>query len=257
MVGVFDVVAFLAFGSTKHQIGKDPIELSELSSMDVAHLLETIDSVHPKESQRQIFALEPTETLLSLMRPFVTSGTHRLLVKVNHVLIREQCPYRILSQSDVVRFLVKNSEKLGTNFLRATVSSLGLVAGSIDSKIFAVEPLFNGFQWLYLTPNPSALAVIDEYGKLMGTLSVSDVRGVPLNNIQDTLQMSVRDFLTQTNQKEQVTCVPDSTLSEVMKSLVDNQVHRVWVVDQGGKPIGVVTLTDIIRLFLSSNLISS
>jgi len=45
-----------------------------------------------------------------------------------------------------------------------------------------------------------------------------------------------------------VTCQLDSTLSEVIDKLVSRHVHRVWVTNQEGMLLGLVSLTDIIRV---------
>jgi predicted transcriptional regulator len=38
----------------------------------------------------------------------------------------------------------------------------------------------------------------------------------------------------------------DNTLAQCAEKLVRLHIHRVWIVDKQKKPIGVVTLTDII-----------
>ena len=41
-----------------------------------------------------------------------------------------------------------------------------------------------------------------------------------------------------------------TTMLNVLKELVESKVHRVWVVDAGHHPVGVITLTDILSVFL-------
>ena len=45
--------------------------------------------------------------------------------------------------------------------------------------------------------------------------------------------------------KELVTCQLDSPLSEVIDNVVSKHVHRVWVVEQQGLLVGLLSLTDI------------
>jgi 5'-AMP-activated protein kinase regulatory gamma subunit len=47
--------------------------------------------------------------------------------------------------------------------------------------------------------------------------------------------------------QELITCSPDSTLTEVLDKLVHNRLHRVYICDENVAPVGVVTLTDILR----------
>ena len=60
-----------------------------------------------------------------------------------------------------------------------------------------------------------------------------------------------------TPKRELVTCYAESTLSEVIDKAVANHVHRVWVVDQEGLLVGVVSLTDVIRVIRQSMLADS
>ncbi len=43
-------------------------------------------------------------------------------------------------------------------------------------------------------------------------------------------------------------CSPESTFAEVLQLVASERVHRAYVVDQAGRPVGVVTLTDILHL---------
>ncbi len=45
-----------------------------------------------------------------------------------------------------------------------------------------------------------------------------------------------------------MTCLVESSLAEVIDKAVTNHVHRVWVVDQQGLLVGLVSLTDMIRV---------
>jgi hypothetical protein len=46
-----------------------------------------------------------------------------------------------------------------------------------------------------------------------------------------------------------VTVAPEDTLLRVMEVLVAHKLHRVYVADERAKPVGVVTITDVLRLF--------
>jgi CBS domain-containing protein len=44
------------------------------------------------------------------------------------------------------------------------------------------------------------------------------------------------------------TILSTNTLMEAIEILVDNRLHRLYVIDSDGRPTGIVTLTDIIGL---------
>lgn len=44
------------------------------------------------------------------------------------------------------------------------------------------------------------------------------------------------------------TATPASSVRQVMQTMLQHHIHRVWVLDEEEKPQGVVTATDLLRL---------
>jgi CBS domain-containing protein len=44
-----------------------------------------------------------------------------------------------------------------------------------------------------------------------------------------------------------ITATPSTSLAQVIDTMMTNKIHRVYVVDQHGKPQGVVSLGDVLR----------
>jgi CBS-domain-containing membrane protein len=99
----------------------------------------------------------------------------------------------------------------------------------------------------------SAAPVIDEAGRPVGVISRADVLvhdreaivhahdpGEPLSRDDVTY---VRDIMTPI-----VFCVaPDTPASRVVRELLDLKVHRMFVVDDDGVLVGVVSVLDVLR----------
>ncbi|PIN22039.1 5'-AMP-activated protein kinase, gamma subunit [Handroanthus impetiginosus] len=96
--------------------------------------------------------------------------------------------------------------------------------------------------------------------KLVGTFSATDLRGCPISLLRSCLQQNVVDFINRLSEiplheasglrnstEELITCRPESLLGEVVEKVVNNHVHRVWIVDESGLLAGLISLTDIIR----------
>jgi len=97
----------------------------------------------------------------------------------------------------------------------------------------------------------SALPIINNSGKLIDTLSASDFRCVTLESLKDTL-LPVCEFLKKERGKlgyDLVMGAVDETLFSIVDKIMVSGHHRVWIVDNHRKPIGVVSLTDIIKAF--------
>jgi len=82
----------------------------------------------------------------------------------------------------------------------------------------------------------------------MGNLSASDlkwlVREAPGDMIQK-LNSPLVDYLN-LDQAFSYTCKPTDPLEVVLARFNETKVHRLWVVDQARRPIGVITLTDML-----------
>jgi CBS domain-containing protein len=123
------------------------------------------------------------------------------------------------------------------------------------------------FQRLEVEP-VSAAPIVDSKGCLVGTLSVTDVReltGVPSKD----LLLPVRSFLqnlplhkkklerslwsSEWSATIKGTCAPTTSLADAIDLLLAQKIHRLWLVskksdvDNQVKPVGVVSMTDIIR----------
>jgi len=87
------------------------------------------------------------------------------------------------------------------------------------------------------------LPVVDGHGRLAGMLTDRDIcmaaleRGRPLGDI------TVREAMTH----QVVTVEPGDSLVNAAERMGQFQVHRLPVVDDGGRPVGLLTLLDLAR----------
>jgi CBS-domain-containing membrane protein len=109
----------------------------------------------------------------------------------------------------------------------------------------------------------SGAPVVDHTGRCVGVLSATDfvewaVRGGgPIRvrsvgapcvcewevvTVKAPPEEQVRDWMT----PDPVTARPTATLSELARSMIDAHVHRVIIAEADGRPIGIVSSTDIL-----------
>jgi CBS domain-containing protein len=108
----------------------------------------------------------------------------------------------------------------------------------------------------------SGAPVVDAAGRCVGVLSTTDLahlaRGVarpgrpsgPAGVYADG-QLVERDFLPQEAVRwsmtaDPVTASPDTPVTELARMMLDAHIHRVIVVDEAGRPTGIVTSTDVL-----------
>ncbi|KAI7836565.1 hypothetical protein COHA_009582 [Chlorella ohadii] len=179
----------------------------------------------------------------------------------------------IVSQTDVLRFLAARIDKLDAAFDRS-LEELGQVTRDVQT-ITACTPTLAAFGTMH-RKGLSGIGVTEtEGGPLIGNLSLSDLRGLTPDRF-GALALPVGSFLLLQKGKglrwedcltEQlppavkegrwsealasiplVAVKPSTTFREAIANLIDHNKHRVYVVDEEGKAVGVVTPTDALRL---------
>ncbi|KAL7750849.1 hypothetical protein RI367_003808 [Sorochytrium milnesiophthora] len=222
---------------------------------------------------RSLWVTSASNDLMALMEP-LAKGIHRWLVEVPAT--QTGSVFRVCTQTDIVRYIHANLPSLPALNILAyqTVEQLGLVTPFHPAlAVTAGTPLLQCIT--YMTDNGyTALAVVDDATsrRLVGTFSLSDLRAweigkysllAPSMTIAEYLQLEKHQFPAPTvdpvaDENEQkpglIVCQPHDTLMVVLERVVLARVHRAWVVDSHTRPIGVVTLTDIIRCFFNAAL---
>ena len=97
------------------------------------------------------------------------------------------------------------------------------------------------------------LAVVDEQDRLVGILTIGDVREASPSDATTLsiwelnylwAQLTVGKIMSQ----DVVVVKPDETIFEAAKLMLDHKVSGLPVVDETGKLIGIITESDIFRM---------
>lgn len=181
----------------------------------------------------------------------------------------------VVSVSDVMAFLLRHVRELGAlAYMQVRDLRLGL-----EKEVFTIkanEPSIKAFAGMYERGYSSAAVLSSITGIMIGNISMSDLRCLDLgqfgrlalpvsdfilytesvrSSVQDVARTRIRDskgrkFL---RRPRLVTCTAAATFEEVLKLLVHNSVHRVYVMDDLSLPIGVITPTDILQLLAGTD----
>jgi len=253
MIDTWDIMSSFAVGTyfsdnvNVEYPSKQLLNTDFFKEMTVAKLLSM------NERTRVIHGFEPTDTLQSLLKPMGEMGVHRCLVSQRDDIDRHHC-WKMISRTDLIKFIVKHEKDFGA-LLNTFVDELGLgfetSFQSAPSKVLTCKPTdvaLSVYQKMY-QPRMSAMAIVDNEGKLIGTFSASDLKGITVDKLH-TLLLSVTDFLRAMNEGQYipkpVTCHPKSYIKTVLEKAIAAKVHRVWVVNSSLQPVGVVSYSDII-----------
>jgi len=167
----------------------------------------------------------------------------------------------IVTQSDVIKFVANHKEELGAA-LEQPVESLGLYNSkngvvTVSTDTSAME----AFHLMY-TKKLSCVGIVDSNGVLTGNLSNSDLRGIEADRFSH-LSLGVAEFLriskalsrpfatvlnARLNALRALAIPKGSTFKELLTLVEKNRVHRAYVVDKEFKPVGIITLSDILNM---------
>jgi len=246
IVNNFDIIAYLGFAA--YFSGGELITENDLNILEYESVpIKEIQGFSEEGQVLWIFA--PTSLLKDVAKLFTNSDkrVHRVLISQENTEFDPKIVFRMLTQTDVVRWIVKNQNHFPIT--QQKLSDLNL-ANPVGGCVFQVPENLQTIKALnqIVKQKVHAVAVVDETGKIITTLSESDVRPLCNTNFKKIV-LPISEFLREFHDGKlthPVTCGPTDILLDVAIRAVAAKVHRVWVVDSAERPIGVVTMSDII-----------
>eukprot|EP01094_Clydonella_sp_ATCC50884_P009675 TRINITY_DN1921_c0_g2_i1.p1 TRINITY_DN1921_c0_g2~~TRINITY_DN1921_c0_g2_i1.p1 ORF type:complete len:336 (-),score=161.24 TRINITY_DN1921_c0_g2_i1:150-1097(-) len=249
IISMWDVMTYVAFGTfSMENPTPDQFEVFQKTQVKVGDVVAA--RLHDESKKVWEFSQdEPIETVLEPM----SKGVHRVLVK-------KEDGYSLLTQTDLIRFLISYSsygQRVGDapiTDVRKPIGELGLL-GENKPKLLTLRedlPAVDGFR-IIDQHGFTAAPVVNAAGEIVGTLSASDLRGLRSHHLSSVL-LPITEFLAlkwvDSGARRGVVVARNGTLHEAVVQMVLRRVHRVWVMDDDGKtPIGVVSMSDVISKF--------
>jgi len=178
----------------------------------------------------------------------------KILQKSHRIAVGDKKLENYVSQSELVKFLYQN--KLYHNGSHS-VKDLNLGTKKVISMGIK-QLVIEGFKQMIVN-KISGVGVVDEDGQLVGVVSAHDVRVI--GNSADLLEHLYSDYPTyrvylQNNfqvPSAPITVSESDTLDKVITTLLENKIHRVFIVDNYKKPIGVISFGDVLEKMLLKN----
>jgi len=241
-VDVLDLASFIVSIYTEHKSGGlphlyNPQDFEKRFSEPVIRLINS----SKRDPFVPVFAYSSIAYVISQI---FQTGIHRVAVLDNNCKIVGQ-----ISQSDIIQLIYQNPRPF-KNLTSRRLIDLNLDLGpvvSVHESAFLIEALR-----AILNFGISGLAVVDSNGRLINNLSVSNFKGITKQNFFKMEESIEFLFSSRAEKIPPVTCTMDTTLEEVIVKLATNRVHRIFVVDYQFKPMNVISLTTVMRVFTKS-----
>jgi len=167
---------------------------------------------------------------------------------------------RFITRSDILKFVVSHFDYFSDQ-LEVTVTDAGV--GITNNPCWLVDQdklAIDAFREI-CRHQVNAVGVVNEQGKLIGNLSVRDIR-FAMFEPQETLQKTVKDFLDHVIKEDPessrhsrlVTITPEQSVRDAVMLMSYCRIHRVWILDENGFPKGVISISDICRFISKLNI---
>jgi len=211
------------------------------------HRLETWREVL-KEYSRPFIYLRPEDTLFDAIKALSKNKVHRLPI-IDPITGNVVC---IVTHKRILRYLYLFIYDMPQpDFLQKSIADLKL--GTYENIITVVKetPLTEVLN-IFVASRVSALPVVDENKKLVNIYSKFDVIDLAAEKTYNNLDVSVIEALQYRKSRFDgvASCKKDELLVTIMERIVKKEVHRLVIVDDDNRVIGILSLSDILTFIV-------
>lgn len=237
-------------------------DMRDILSAVVAANKEQDDGPYLPISTKALDHMHVTLSYLAARNPFISCTADTPLAEVCRLLTEHRCHRipilgddgrctTIISQSALVKFLSKNVK----DPLSETLEQAGL---AYKKDIVAVKDTASASE-VFDTLDAhrlSGIAVVDEEdGHLVGNTSARDIKMAALDEGKTAMDKDILSYLAAVRQATPVKnerhpsahVHEDSTVGHAVHLLAKTGYHRLFVVNEEIKPVGVISVADVIR----------
>ncbi|XP_044888700.1 5'-AMP-activated protein kinase subunit gamma-3 [Mauremys mutica] len=243
-VGMLTITDFI---NILHRYYRSPlVQIYELEE----HQIETWREVYLQGSLKPLVSISPDDSLFDAVYQLIKNRIHRLPVMEpvsGNVL-------HILTHKRILKFLhIFGAMLPRPRFLQRTIQELGVGTFRDVAKVLETAPVYMALE-TFVDRRVSALPVTNEAGEVVGLYSRFDVIHLAAQKTYNNLDISVREALRRRTLclEGVLTCHPHETMGDVIDRIVQEQVHRLVLVDEKNALRGIVSLSDILQALVLS-----
>jgi len=220
-----------------------------------------INSIAKMSNLDPVIMLAENKNLKDVIDALATKQARRAIIHESS----ESAPIKgMLSQGQLLRYMYEHrANTLKSDFWDTKISDYADLADrknviTVNLSTKVCDAFRQMRDW-----GVSAIGVVDDVpekgktgavAKLVGNISATDVKllGYDLRYFK-ALGFSTNEYLGAVMPKDhasgEVVCVKEGgndTMGDIIGKLVENHIHRLYVIDNEGKPVGVISMTDIL-----------
>lgn len=258
-IDMWDIVKYVVdfFGTSDDQLLRNSEDWIKLVSAHEEFMKKTVNDImkYPLTKRNPFF---PIHSGFSVFAAIEALAKEKQLHRVP-IIDADRKLVTVVTQSQIVKMIAQNLELIGER-RHLPVSKMNRFL----EKVFAVHEdsvAMDAFRMM-VEHEVSGVAVIDNDGKLTGTVSVRDLKAVSVDTRMFwRLYQTMKNFLLKVRRESNetggdrprsvVTVKSTDTLESVVRKLAENDIHRIFIVDDNKKPIGVISFKDVLYEIIS------
>ncbi|KAM9332053.1 5'-AMP-activated protein kinase subunit gamma-2-like [Pholidichthys leucotaenia] len=209
------------------------------------HKIETWRELYLQETFKPLVHISPDASIFEAVHSLIKNKIHRLPV-IDPV---SGNALYILTHKRILKFLqLFVCEMPMPAFMNQTLEDLSVGTYSNIAFIHPDTPLITALS-VFTHRRVSALPVVDHNGKVVDIYSKFDVINLAAEKTYNNLDVTVTQALRHRSQYFEgvMKCNKMETLETIMDRIVKAEVHRLVVVDEESRIVGIVSLSDILQ----------
>ncbi|XP_072235152.1 5'-AMP-activated protein kinase subunit gamma-2-like [Leuresthes tenuis] len=209
------------------------------------HKIETWRELYLQETFKPLVHISPDASIFEAVYSLIKNKIHRLPVIDP---ISGNALY-ILTHKRILKFLqLFVCEMPMPAFMKQTLEELDVGTYSNIAYIHPDTPLITALS-VFTHRRVSALPVVDHNGKVVDIYSKFDVINLAAEKTYNNLDLTVTQALRHRSQYFEgvMKCNKLETLGTIVDRIVKAEVHRLVVVDEESRIVGIVSLSDILQ----------
>ncbi|XP_039982648.1 5'-AMP-activated protein kinase subunit gamma-2-like [Xiphias gladius] len=209
------------------------------------HKIETWRELYLQETFKPLVHISPDASIFEAVYSLIKNKIHRLPV-IDPV---SGNALYILTHKRILKFLqLFVCEMPMPAFMKQTLEELGVGTYANIAYIHPDTPLITALS-VFTHRRVSALPVVDHHGKVVDIYSKFDVINLAAEKTYNNLDVTVTQALRHRSQYFEgvMKCNKLETLEIIVDRIVKAEVHRLVVVDEESRIVGIVSLSDILQ----------
>jgi protein phosphatase 2C family protein 2/3 len=232
-VGLIDMLDFCAFFNSEQVY-----HLDELAKKKTSELM-NYSKLNPL-----IMLDYDSTTFRDICSTLAKPNVRRILV------VKNKKSTRFVAQSCIIRFITEEVDSWGDQLDKRIDTVEGILTTGLISII--EDQTFKEITALFVGKSVSGLPVVSKDGKLIGCISVRNIQKVITGLILTDLDITAKEFLEKFNMLtkphlDAITCKCNDTVVTVIFKMKHSKHYRVFMVNDEGQPVGVISLKEIMN----------